>query len=875
MNKFYLKKLKLICLAIAFFILNTNTYSQTWQSMGPEEVDGSASAEYTNVAVAPDGTVYMSYRDLGNSNKITVKKYSNSTLSIVGTAGFSAGGTYYTDIAVDKFNTPYVAYMDVANSNKATVKKYSGGSWITVGSVGFSGSTAGYVNITTSAVDGTPYVAYQDASNGSKITVKKFDGNSWVDVGSAGFSTGVANSISLTLASDGTPYVIYQDESNDFKAFVKKFDGSSWVNIGTDGIVSTGYADYNDIAITPDGTPYIIYVNESSYVNIKKFTLGSWTTLTSSSYGNASFVSIAIGSDGIPVFSYKSSTSSLSTYKYTNGYLIPYSSIYVNSSPISYPEIAVALDGYPLLYFVSGTKPYLMKYSSTNSYSELNNSSISSSYYTYQNNLAINPDGTPYISYYDNNGNLYVKKFASGTWSMVGSSIPIGIGGSSNDLAFTSTGTPYSPSNLSGVPTIRRFIGGSWQTLGTVSGYASGNVELEFDATNTPYILFSDLNTTSVKKYSGGVWLDVGTNAASDGYGVPKLKIASDGTPYIIYTERNNYRVVVKKFDGSVWVAVGTPNISSTVNSISTNFDIAFDGGTIPYIIFMEGSTSYLRKYTSGAWTTLASTSNISTSTSFYALKLALGINSTPYVAYIDNSTSKLVVKKYSNNTWSDLGGITYLSTSATSYPSLAVDAAGNVFTAYTVSNGNYAKTFGTSTVLPVKLNDFYAKPSLDAVSLNWSTASETNNSHFILERSSDGENFSYISKIPSNGDNSRYSYIDDNATNGTNYYRLTQFDKDGKSSVLGIRSVNVSLNASTNSIYPTPLTSTDFKIKLGSALKHVTRVQVFDQAGRTIATRFVKPEGDILSVQLSYKPAAGIYLVKVEGHPALKLLVN
>jgi hypothetical protein len=49
----------------------------------------------------------------------------------------------------------------------------------------------------------------------------------------------------------------------------------------------------------------------------------------------------------------------------------------------------------------------------------------------------------------------------------------------------------------------------------------------------------------------------------------------------------------------------------------------------------------------------------------------------------------------------------------------------------------------GTSTPLPVELTSFTAALKFDIVELKWSTASELNNDHFTIERSTDLREFS------------------------------------------------------------------------------------------------------------------------------------
>lgn len=86
---------------------------------------------------------------------------------------------------------------------------------------------------------------------------------------------------------------------------------------------------------------------------------------------------------------------------------------------------------------------------------------------------------------------------------------------------------------------------------------------------------------------------------------------------------------------------------------------------------------------------------------------------------------------------------------------------------------------------LPVELLDFQvACNGTEGVKVEWATASEINNSHFVVERSEEGIFWEIISPevhgaVNSNVQNN-YSFIDNNPARGINYYRLTQVDFDG-----------------------------------------------------------------------------------------------
>jgi hypothetical protein len=99
-------------------------------------------------------------------------------------------------------------------------------------------------------------------------------------------------------------------------------------------------------------------------------------------------------------------------------------------------------------------------------------------------------------------------------------------------------------------------------------------------------------------------------------------------------------------------------------------------------------------------------------------------------------------------------------------------------------------------TVLPVVLAHFNAvKTTAGTVELTWGTAMEVNNDHFTLERSNDGLHYTTIGTVPGKGDHNQpvdYSFTDPSPEQGSNYYRLTQTDRDGQSKILGTRTVEV-----------------------------------------------------------------------------------
>ncbi|MEO8590784.1 MAG: hypothetical protein ABI432_15520 [Flavobacteriales bacterium] len=102
--------------------------------------------------------------------------------------------------------------------------------------------------------------------------------------------------------------------------------------------------------------------------------------------------------------------------------------------------------------------------------------------------------------------------------------------------------------------------------------------------------------------------------------------------------------------------------------------------------------------------------------------------------------------------------------------------------------NLNWQLSGGASldcTLLPVELLDLSAKAQNEAIEVTWTTASELNSDHFIVERSEDMVNFDAIGTMVAAGTSvqvTHYTYLDEAPREGLNYYRLQQVDADGSS---------------------------------------------------------------------------------------------
>jgi len=145
----------------------------------------------------------------------------------------------------------------------------------------------------------------------------------------------------------------------------------------------------------------------------------------------------------------------------------------------------------------------------------------------------------------------------------------------------------------------------------------------------------------------------------------------------------------------------------------------------------------------------------------------------------------------------------------------------------------------GNENPLPISLLSFDAVCKNDIVNINWSTASETNNDYFTIERSTDATNWEFVNNIPGNGNSNTvmyYSANDDKPYNGTSYYRLKQTDFNGQSETFSPVAVICGDAGGEQSItyYPNPFTS-ELILEMNNISAENAVIKIYDVMGRIV----------------------------------------
>lgn len=231
--------------------------------------------------------------------------------------------------------------------------------------------------------------------------------------------------------------------------------------------------------------------------------------------------------------------------------------------------------------------------------------------------------------------------------------------------------------------------------------------------------------------------------------------------------------------------------------------------------------------------------------------------------AYDETMTTNLVISKISEG---DLGVGTATEINATAVWDYETDRWELSFPVSGFSQF-YVFSQDAGTSLPVDLNSFTVQKLRTSVLAEWTTLSETNSSHFNVQRSSNSLDFETLGRVNSNATNSSskldYSFLDPNPLTGNNYYRLEQVDLDGTKTYSDLKNIFWTSNGII-SIYPNP-TKDQLNIDFSSEKVSQTEIKLFDMRGRLLKSKMIESHLGINQINLSMDElASGMYHIQL-----------
>ncbi|MBS1915822.1 MAG: T9SS type A sorting domain-containing protein [Bacteroidetes bacterium] len=166
---------------------------------------------------------------------------------------------------------------------------------------------------------------------------------------------------------------------------------------------------------------------------------------------------------------------------------------------------------------------------------------------------------------------------------------------------------------------------------------------------------------------------------------------------------------------------------------------------------------------------------------------------------------------------------------------------------------------------LPVSFTSFSLVPANNAVQINWSTASETNNNFFTVQRSQNQTDWTNIATVEGKVNsitNVGYSVVDNNPPEGILYYRIMQTDINGKTTYSEIRQTRFTPVFNDVAVFPNP--AKDIVNIQGDNLKNA-QISLYNGLGQTIIPVSVLQDNHA-TINVS-RLTKGIYYIRIQNN--------
>ena len=670
----------------------------TWVDVGTPGFS-EASIDYIKIAFSNyNDTPHVIYQDWGAANgKASVMQYSSQIQDWVSLAeislGISDGYATYNDIVIDSNNDDvYIAYKDGGNNNSVTVRKFSfSDSWQNLGTPGFSDGEVNFVDL--ELYNGVPYVAFQDKANGWEITVMKYNGTSWEVVGEKGFTDDgdedlYAEEVSLKIDDEGNPYVAtLQDIFGYYDSFaVYKYINAQWTEIGTYP-VTTDYTYSISLDIDSENN---LYVGFRDGENLDKATVMRYSQPDDQTISSPYITGIE------PVLG-ESPVKSIDTSQYTgtitwspNDTIFDYETVYTATINLT-PKLGYKLEGVTENFFeVVGaenttndanlglvTAEFPITYADWNiigdSFTDEYTSTLENEddFYLGDLDVAVDSQGIPYVGFvYQINSDGWkssVKKYEDNQWIDIGSeSLPL------NNYNFIQLeiGDDDYPliaycdklGDLGNID-VKKWDGSSWQVIGDSSKIGSqspGDFNFKVNG-STPYLSYSTFDSSSnygsatVSKYdSVEGWINIGVDLSPGLSYKTNLAFDSKDNPYISYVaymgEGELYKHIIKNLNGENWEILREYEGSEVGPSYHNDFIIDNDDNIyLGYIDYNTSREVTVEKYNGTSWNVVGTKgfTDDGNENGVHVIDLELDADDNPILAVDHNSYSMGQEGKY------------------------------------------------------------------------------------------------------------------------------------------------------------------------------------------------------------------------------------
>ncbi len=229
---------------------------------------------------------------------------------------------------------------------------------------------------------------------------------------------------------------------------------------------------------------------------------------------------------------------------------------------------------------------------------------------------------------------------------------------------------------------------------------------------------------------------------------------------------------------------------------------------------------------------------------------------------------SDLLAQRFNstNSTWGD-----YLGTTGTDIISLPTGTCKND-PAAAIAPADFFRSWTLSSQidpLPIQLTSFNVDCDNNIALITWTSATETNNDHYTVERTTDGTNYETVAIVKGAGNSTtplNYTASDYDPLPGISYYRLSQTDLDGKTTHFApITFQGCKVSGTTISAFNS---NGNITVRVSSDYSDTYTVSLVNTLGQTILTQVkTLPDGYSEFMLNPGTLSKGIYLLSVRSN--------
>lgn len=328
----------------------------------------------------------------------------------------------------------------------------------------------------------------------------------------------------------------------------------------------------------------------------------------------------------------------------------------------------------------------------------------------------------------------------------------------------------------------------------------------------------------------------------------------SDGSP----VDRNNF------FGPSSFITTSNPSSGYTNASGLYNVQIRASLGDV----IDQNNTAYI-------FFTITPHSGYSISISslkFGSFSESSGPQKYSLRSSLDNYASDILLGTLPNSTWTlvEHTGLNINTSAPITFRIYGYGGTGTLPPAG-VANWQIDDIFFTivSGVLPIKFADVSVKAANNGNTVQWSNLSESDMSHYSVEYSANGKDFTEIAKVKPNKNDygaASYSYTHSNTQAGNSFYRVKGVELSGTILYSNIVTTSSTDNSGRVQLYPNPAINGNTALRIASLPKGSYELGIVNLSGQTVYKQSVSHGGGGIYLPIRLPYIAGMYSVKLNG---------